>query len=67
MYENSKLIFTLILWTTSNFICLPVGGLLFITADPKDDTAEEAEEAVMVGGDGEEEKCEGISGEILFV
>ena len=45
---------------------LPVGGLLFIPADPRDDTAEEADDAVMVGGEGEEEKCAGISGESLF-
>ena len=50
----------------SILLFLPVGGLLFITADPKDDTAEEADDAVMVGGEGEEEKCAGISGESLF-
>ena len=30
---------------TSILLFLPVGGLLFITADSKDDTAEEADEA----------------------
>ena len=60
-------VLTGILVTTTNTLCLPVGGLLFIPEDPKDDTAEEAEEGVIVGGEGEEEKCAGISGDILLV
>ena len=36
-------------------LLLPVGGLFFIIEFPAEDIAEEAEEAVMVGGEGEEE------------
>ena len=34
---------------------LPVGGLLFIIEFPVEDTWEEAEEAVIVGGEGDDE------------
>ena len=44
---------------------LPVGGLLFIAEDANEDTAEEADEAVIVGGDGDDEKCADISGDIF--
>ena len=48
------------------YINIPVGGLFFIADEAAEDTADEADDAVIVGGEGDEEKWAAISDEIFF-
>ena len=49
-----------------NLCKVPSGSLHFIADDVLEDIAEEADEAVIVGGEGDAEKWADTSGKILF-
>ena len=48
------------------YVYIPVGGLFFIADEAAEDTADEADDAVIVGGEGDEEKCAATSDEIFI-